>query len=347
MRRRRAERCVARAEAALERGDETDARDALDEARALDPQTPDFDSLKTRVDERQAAVAAAARRRKRLTATAAAIAALVVAAGTVSLLDPGSANSRVPVASAEPPQQATTPANVPVATSSEAIEAAAPRDVAAAEWTPPRSEPVPLDPPAGGKIPIPRDETPPPSSSPVVTKPPLPVGRDVEPRRLEPRMTTSDAIGSLSLPAATVDPKAGGLPATAVPAPHVPPPPPVVEPAPPARPDVSEEQKVRIVLEAFEAAYSSLNAAAARAVWPTVDEPALARAFASLRSQRVSLGLCSIRITARTARADCTGTTAWTPRIGGGERTEPRRWAFELALQSGTWTIVAARATGR
>jgi hypothetical protein len=101
---------------------------------------------------------------------------------------------------------------------------------------------------------------------------------------------------------------------------------------------------VRAVLAEFEAAYSSLNAAAARAVWPSVDERSLASAFASLRSQRVSLGSCSVRISGAAARADCSGVTSWTPRIGGGEKREPRRWSFDLQSANGAWQIVRAEA---
>lgn len=107
---------------------------------------------------------------------------------------------------------------------------------------------------------------------------------------------------------------------------------------------VDPEQSVRTVLARFEAAYSTLNAAAARAVWPSVDEPTLARAFANLQSQRVSLGACNVRITGTTAHAECTGTTSWTPRIGGGRRTEARRWSFDLQSTDGAWHIIQAMA---
>ena len=52
MRHRRAERCLLRAEIALEAGLEADARIALDEARALNPAAPDFETLRTRIAER-------------------------------------------------------------------------------------------------------------------------------------------------------------------------------------------------------------------------------------------------------------------------------------------------------
>jgi hypothetical protein len=49
---------------------------------------------------------------------------------------------------------------------------------------------------------------------------------------------------------------------------------------------VDEHAAVRATLGRYESAYSDLNTAAAHAVWPGVDERALARAFDSLSSQR-------------------------------------------------------------
>ena len=109
-------------------------------------------------------------------------------------------------------------------------------------------------------------------------------------------------------------------------------------------PAESQEPRIRGVLARFAAAYSSLSAADARAVWPTVDQRALARAFASLASQRVSLGQCSILATGSSGRADCLGTFTWTPKVGAGTRTLPRRWSFDLTEINGEWKIVRAEA---
>jgi hypothetical protein len=101
---------------------------------------------------------------------------------------------------------------------------------------------------------------------------------------------------------------------------------------------------VRSVLARFEAAYSALNASAAQQVWPTVDARALARAFDGLESQRVSLGNCAITVNNAVARAECSGSTTWTPKVGGGSRTERRQWRFELARTGTAWRIVGAEA---
>lgn len=109
-------------------------------------------------------------------------------------------------------------------------------------------------------------------------------------------------------------------------------------------PRPSPSVEVRAALGRFAAAYSDLDASAARAVWPTVDERALGRAFDGLTSQRVSLGQCDVRVNGDTARAACAGSAAWTPKIGGGQRSVPRRWTFELRNAAGAWRIVSVDA---
>ena len=105
---------------------------------------------------------------------------------------------------------------------------------------------------------------------------------------------------------------------------------------------------VRAVLNRYAAAYSHLDAAAAQAVWPAVNRPALSRAFEGLASQRVSLERCDIDVNAATARATCAGSATWSPRIGnGGRRTETRMWSFQLAKAGADWQIVTARVQNR
>jgi hypothetical protein len=106
----------------------------------------------------------------------------------------------------------------------------------------------------------------------------------------------------------------------------------------------SAEVNVRAALSRYEAAYSTLNASAARAVWPTVDANALGRAFDSLEAQHISLGTCSVLVTGQSARVTCSGSATWTPKVGGGTRTESRRWTFDLAQAGDAWEIVRATA---
>jgi hypothetical protein len=105
---------------------------------------------------------------------------------------------------------------------------------------------------------------------------------------------------------------------------------------------VSDERQVRGTLSRYEVAYSRLDAAAAGAVWPSVDRRALARAFGDLASQSVSLGRCDVRINGASAQADCAGVAKWAPKVGGGTHTQARRWHFDLRNTGGDWIITGA-----
>lgn len=102
---------------------------------------------------------------------------------------------------------------------------------------------------------------------------------------------------------------------------------------------VVDERLVRATLARYAAAYSSLDAAAAGAVYPAVDRRALERAFSGLASQDVALGNCQVRVAGSSAQADCSGSARWTPRVGGGMQTAARRWRFELKNSGGEWVI--------
>ena len=97
------------------------------------------------------------------------------------------------------------------------------------------------------------------------------------------------------------------------------------------------------MLARYESAYNSLDAAAARSVWPGVDQGSLARAFSALDSQRVWLGACEITVNGSAAQAKCVGSASWRPKVGIGGH-ESRRWTFDLRNASGDWQIVRAQA---
>jgi hypothetical protein len=111
---------------------------------------------------------------------------------------------------------------------------------------------------------------------------------------------------------------------------------------------VPQEAAVRTVLNRYASAYSALDVDAAGRVWPGVNRAALSRAFDSLASQQVSLGDCRIDVAGSTARANCTGSATWSPKVGdGGTRREARSWTFELARAGDSWQIVSARVQNR
>jgi hypothetical protein len=106
-----------------------------------------------------------------------------------------------------------------------------------------------------------------------------------------------------------------------------------------------EEPRVAAVLNQYARAYARLDAEAARAVWPSVDERALARAFAALSSQDVAFDDCSIEVQGPKANASCRGTARYVGKVGNGQlRTEPRVWRFELHRDGEAWKIANAEA---
>jgi tetratricopeptide (TPR) repeat protein len=106
----------------------------------------------------------------------------------------------------------------------------------------------------------------------------------------------------------------------------------------PSGPD--QQMRVQEVLRRYARAYGQLDASAARAVWPSVDERALSRAFQNLSSQQVSFDDCEIDIRGAIANASCRGQTSYAPKVGKREpRTEPRTWRFELHRDGDAWTI--------
>ena len=99
------------------------------------------------------------------------------------------------------------------------------------------------------------------------------------------------------------------------------------------------------VLNQYARAYGQLDAGAAREVWPTVNERALARAFAGLASQDVAFDDCQIDVIGTKANASCRGKASYVGKIGSGEqRTEARTWRFELRRDGEAWKIENAEA---
>ena len=100
-----------------------------------------------------------------------------------------------------------------------------------------------------------------------------------------------------------------------------------------------ESNRIRALLSRYETAYNRLDAKAASAVWPGVNQAALGRAFDVLLSQRVSLGLCDITVIGDIAGASCAGKARWEPKVGGGLQTADRYWKFNLRKTDDGWKI--------
>jgi hypothetical protein len=113
-----------------------------------------------------------------------------------------------------------------------------------------------------------------------------------------------------------------------------------VVPASVTSPGVGETRNVEEVLRRYARAYDSLDASAARAVWPSVNEKALARAFQDLSSQNVSFDNCDIDVRGAVANASCSGEASYVVKVGSREpRTESRLWRFELRRDGDAWMI--------
>ena len=112
----------------------------------------------------------------------------------------------------------------------------------------------------------------------------------------------------------------------------------------PGIPQVADEQRIAAVLKRFTDAYARLSAPAAKAVWPTVDSRALARAFDALESQSIEFDDCTVHFAGAEARAACVGNLTYVPKVGRrSARTVNRQWNFVMKRNSEGWMIADAR----
>jgi hypothetical protein len=101
-----------------------------------------------------------------------------------------------------------------------------------------------------------------------------------------------------------------------------------------------EARAIQNVLGRYRNAFNSLDASAALAVWPTVNERNLARAFERLEDQDVSFESCDIEIASVFAKAACSGSARYIPKVGSRTpKEEARRWTFSLRKAGDGWLI--------
>lgn len=106
----------------------------------------------------------------------------------------------------------------------------------------------------------------------------------------------------------------------------------------------SDEGAVQSVLEGYRVAYNQLNAAGAKAVWPSVDVATLSKAFDQLESQDIRFSTCQVNVSGDTAQATCGGSAAFVPKIG--DRTarhSSRQWSFVLRRSGDRWVIAGLK----
>jgi hypothetical protein len=107
----------------------------------------------------------------------------------------------------------------------------------------------------------------------------------------------------------------------------------------PTRRDL-DTRAIENVLGQYRRAFNTLDASAAAAVWPTVNEKTLLRAFERLDAQDVSFESCAIEVGGVHAEASCAGTARYIPKVGSRTpRAEARRWRFILRRTGDGWVI--------
>lgn len=294
------------------------------------------------------------------TALAAAIFIAALAGGWWSGLMPGtrpaaagSIARSAPVRPASPPPAEPAKSTVPVIPSAE-LHASALSTVARVHGAPPvDAEPIAASAakpialagraPEQARQPERLNSTPRGTSGGSIAPPPAAV-RTAPPPAVEPA-ANSAPMASANLGVRTPDP------GPALPAPAAPPPQPVPDairrPDPEALPSVvarNEQSEIQRTLGRYRNAYQSLDAQAARAVWPTVDVRALARAFESLTSQELAFDACQFDIAGEAATAECRGSATYTPKVGSrAPKLEARQWTFHLRKVDEGWKIQSAQ----
>jgi hypothetical protein len=115
---------------------------------------------------------------------------------------------------------------------------------------------------------------------------------------------------------------------------------PTVPPTPEVRRELTASEGMAQTLEYLQLAYARRDAGMVKELWPSVDARALARAFDSLRVQKLSFEACETRPQTGTGEIECRGETTYVPRVGAPyPRTESRQWRFRMERQGESWVI--------
>jgi hypothetical protein len=104
-----------------------------------------------------------------------------------------------------------------------------------------------------------------------------------------------------------------------------------------------QEEIVRKVLLDYTRAFERLDVQAAKAIWPSVNDRALQRAFEQLDAQQVRFASCGVSVSGRDANARCRGDATYRPKVGSRVlRLTEREWTFSLSRDNDRWQIVNA-----
>ena len=299
-RRRRVDRRIDAARAAIEQQRLEQAAAALDEVIELDPNLPELAELTARFDKLRRATAAP--HRGPWIAAAAVFVGAVFGGSWIEDKSPILSRLIVSAAPLPLPEPLT-----PMVTVTEHLTEVGTTGTAAPDMTPAPVESAPRV----------RDS----STIPSITSPWLP----------------ADAIAPPAAPAHV--PEAGYVP---IDGPAIMP---VSMPIPPSVDAPDDSMLVKQALQRYRSAYEGLNAQSAQAVWPAVNQAALARAFDGLESQSLTFDACDVRVRGEGATATCHGSARYVTKVGSRDpRVEPRVWSFTLRKAGSDWKIDSARA---
>jgi tetratricopeptide (TPR) repeat protein len=330
-RRRRVDRRIEAARAAIANRRLREAASALDEVIELDPNLPELTELTAAFDE----LRKSGKRRRRLGPAIAAAAAFVAVVLGASWLHDRDVLLSYPMAAIAALVEARTPEPVvttiiddvvPVTTSGDRDRH--PQSIERRVAVEPPVRPMP-EPPRAPAIAMTNAVTNPVTNAVTNTAPvPLPPPSQQPPSQPQPATVVAQPQLQQSM--------------------MVPPsrPNPTLPPMLPVVPAVqTDEVQIKQALQRYRSAYEGLDARSARAVYPAVNEAALARAFDGLESQTLTFEACDVQMHGEGATAICHGSARYVPKIGSREpRIEPRNWTFALRKAGTDWKIESARA---
>jgi hypothetical protein len=105
----------------------------------------------------------------------------------------------------------------------------------------------------------------------------------------------------------------------------------------------ADQSAIRAVMQAYADAYSQLNIAAVKRVYPGVNEVGLKNAFGQTKSQQVAIvDEKFVNLTDSQATVTCTWQVAYVLVVGGQNRSSPKI-TIRLQKINGTWLIVDRR----
>ena len=125
---------------------------------------------------------------------------------------------------------------------------------------------------------------------------------------------------------------------------------PTAIPEPVVAPDISREEatslEVNRIVRGYAESFNALDVGAVAALWLGVDTGELRRVFRSVHSQEMSFRSCDVVSATTSARATCTGSLTYVPKVGSPKpRVQRVRWEFQMQERGGRWLIERLAAT--